>query len=207
MISLISIDPASNTERENYKFLIGSSIIPRPIAFVTTLSEEGILNGAPFSYFNIVSSNPPMISLSIQRSEGRQKDTARNMIHASEFVVHIVDEQNVEKVNQTAASLPSNQSEVELVNLTPVDSLIISVPGVKEAKIRMECTLEHSFELAGDSSAPGCDLIIGKVVQFHVDKEIYENGRIDPKGLKAVSRLAGTNYAKIGEIFSIERPK
>ncbi len=76
---MLSIDPASLSERENYKFLIGS-IIPRPIAFVTTLSKDGILNGAPFSYFNIVSSNPPMISLSIQRREGQPKDTARNII-------------------------------------------------------------------------------------------------------------------------------
>ena len=79
---MLSIDPDKITERENYKFLIGS-IIPRPIAFVTTLSEDGVINGAPFSYFNIVSSNPPMISLSIQRSEGRQKDTARNIIESS----------------------------------------------------------------------------------------------------------------------------
>lgn len=205
MISLLSIDPANNTERENYKFLIGS-IIPRPIAFVTTVSKVGILNGAPFSYFNIVSSNPPMISLSIQRSSESQKDTARNIIESKEFVVHIVDEQNVEKVNMTAASLPPDQSEIELAKLTPVDSLKVSVPGVKEAKIRMECSLEHSLELGG-SDSPGCDFIIGKVVQFHIDSDIYENGRIDPRGLAAVSRLAGTNYAKIGEIFSMERPK
>jgi flavin reductase (DIM6/NTAB) family NADH-FMN oxidoreductase RutF len=205
MISLLSIDPASNTERENYKFLIGS-IIPRPIAFVTTLSKDGVLNGAPFSYFNIVSSNPPMISLSIQRSEGRQKDTARNIIDSKEFVIHIVDEQNVEKINKTAANLPPDKSEVELAKLTPVDSEKISVPGVKEAKIRMECILEHSLVLGG-SDSPGCDHIIGKVVQFHIENSIYENGRIDPKVLAAVSRLAGTNYAKIGEIFSIERPK
>jgi flavin reductase (DIM6/NTAB) family NADH-FMN oxidoreductase RutF len=205
MISLLSIDPANNTERENYKFLIGS-IIPRPIAFVTTVSKDGILNGAPFSYFNIVTSNPPMVSLSIQRTSGNQKDTARNIIESKEFVVHIVDEQNVEKVNMTAASLPSDQSEIELAKLTPVKSVKIAVPGVKEAKIRMECSLEHSLELGGLNS-PGCDLIIGKVVQFHIDSDIYENGRIDANGLAAVSRLAGTNYAKIGEIFSIERPK
>jgi flavin reductase (DIM6/NTAB) family NADH-FMN oxidoreductase RutF len=205
LISLLSIDPVTNTERENYKFLIGS-IVPRPIAFVTTQSKDGILNGAPFSYFNIVSSNPPMISLSIQRNSGRQKDTARNIIESKEFVVHIVDEQNVEKVNMTAASLPPEQSEIELAKLTPVDSVKISVPGVKEAKIRMECSLEHSIELGGMDS-PGCDFIIGKVVQFHIASDIYENGRIDPRGLAAVSRLAGTNYAKIGEMFSIERPK
>jgi flavin reductase (DIM6/NTAB) family NADH-FMN oxidoreductase RutF len=202
---LLSIDPSKNTERENYKFLIGS-IVPRPIAFVTTLSDEGIVNGAPFSYFNIVSSNPPMISLAIQRSAGRQKDTARNIIGLKEFVVHVVDEDNVEEINKTAASLPPNESEIELANLTLVESVKISAPGVKEAKIRMECILEQSLELGGQDS-PGVDLIIGKVIQFHIEEEIYEKGRIDPIGLKAVSRLAGTNYAKIGEIFSIERPK
>ncbi|MDR4947487.1 flavin reductase family protein [Neobacillus cucumis] len=201
---MLSIDPSSMSERDNYKFLIGS-IIPRPIAFVTTKSKDGVLNGAPFSYFNIVSSNPPMISLSIQRSSGRQKDTARNIFESKEFVVHIVDEQNVEKINITAANLPPDESEIELANLTPVESVKISVPGVKEAKIRMECSLEHSLELGG-TDTPGCDLIIGKIVQFHIESDIYENGRIDPRGLAAVSRLAGNYYAKIGEIFKIERP-
>ncbi|MEH7331792.1 flavin reductase family protein [Neobacillus drentensis] len=202
---MLSIDPASLSERENYKFLIGS-IIPRPIAFVTTISKDGVLNGAPFSYFNIVSSNPPMISLSIQRSSGRQKDTARNIMESKEFVIHIVDDLNVEKINKTAANLPPDESEIELANLTPVKSERISVPGVKEAKIRMECSMEHSFELGG-SNTPGCDFIIGKVVQFHIENDIYEKGRIDPRGLGAVSRLAGNYYAKIGEIFEIERPK
>lgn len=205
MISLLSIDPASLSERENYKFLIGS-IIPRPIAFVTTSSKDGVLNGAPFSYFNIVSSNPPMISLSIQRPSGRQKDTARNIIESKEFVVHIVDEQNVEKINKTAANLPPEESEIELAHLSPVESVKISVPGIKEAKIRMECSLEHSLELGGTETL-GCDFIIGKVVQFHIEEDIYENGRINPRGLAAVSRLAGNYYAKIGEIFDIERPQ
>ncbi|MBS4201710.1 flavin reductase family protein [Bacillus sp. FJAT-49732] len=202
---MLSVDPNTNTERENYKLLIGS-IIPRPIAFVTTLSGDGVLNGAPFSYFNIVSSNPPMISLSIQRSGGKQKDTARNILQKKEFVVHIVDEKNVEIINKTAANLPPHESEVELAELTPVESTKITVPGVKQAKIRMECILEHSLEL-GDNESPGCDLIIGKVIQFHVEDDLYENGRIDARGLAAVSRLAGANYAKIGEIFEIERPK
>jgi flavin reductase (DIM6/NTAB) family NADH-FMN oxidoreductase RutF len=137
---------------------------------------------------------------------GRQKDTARNIIESKEFVVHVVDEQNVERINKTAANLPPDQSEIELAHLTPIESLKIKVPGVKEAKIRMECRLEHSIEIGGLES-PGCDLIIGKVVQFHIENDLYENGRIDPKGLAAVSRLAGNYYAKIGEIFEIERPK
>ncbi|ULT57708.1 flavin reductase family protein [Neobacillus drentensis] len=202
---MITIDPSQNTERENYKFLIGS-IIPRPIAFVTSISNEGVLNGAPFSYFNIVSANPPMISLAIQRSGGKQKDTARNIIGTKEFVVHIVDEQNVELINKTAASLPPDQSEIDLAQLTPVKSDKISTPGVKEAKVRMECTLEQALELGGEDS-PGCDFIIGRIVQFHIESSLYQSGRIDPKGLAAVSRLAGNNYAKIGEIFEIERPQ
>jgi flavin reductase (DIM6/NTAB) family NADH-FMN oxidoreductase RutF len=199
MSIVISIDPLSNTERDNYKLLVGS-IIPRPIAFVTTLSEEGVLNGAPFSYFNIVSSNPPMISLSIQHSAGTPKDTARNILAAKEFVVHIVDRQNVEQINRTAAPLAPDQSEVTWAGLTPVDSSIISVPGVKEAKVRIECRLEKALEF------PGFELIIGKVVQFHIDEAIYDQGRIDPVQLAAVSRLAGNNYAAIGEVFTIERP-
>src|SRR3954454_21345805 len=202
---MLSIDPMKNTERENYKLLIGS-IIPRPIAFVTSISQDGVLNGAPFSYFNIVSSNPPLLSVSIQRSGGKQKDTARNILETKEFVIHIVDDLNVDQINQTAASLPPDQSEISLANLTPIESMQISVPGVKEAKVRFECKLEHSVELGGVDT-PGTDLIIGKIVQVHIDEKIYENGRIDPIGLGAVSRLAGTNYAKIGEIFSIERPK
>ena len=202
---MLSIDPTKNTERENYKLLIGS-IIPRPIAFVTSISQDGVLNGAPFSYFNIVSSNPPLVSVSIQRSGGKQKDTARNILETKEFVIHVVDDLNVDQINQTAASLPPDQSEISLANLTPIESTRISVPGVKEAKVRFECKLEHSIELGGVDT-PGTDLIIGKIVQVHIDEKIYENGRIDPVGLGAVSRLAGTNYAKVGEIFSIERPK
>ncbi len=201
---MISISPKENSERDNYKLLIGS-IIPRPIAFVTTQSETGIVNGAPFSYFNIVSSNPPMVSLAIQRPTDQLKDTARNIYATQEFVVHIVDDKNVAKINETAASLPPSESEIEQAQLTLVPSTEISVPGVKEAKVRMECRLVQAIPLGGEG--PGSDLFIGEVIQFHVDEDIYEKGRIDPIGLAAVSRLAGTNYAKIGEIFSIERPK
>jgi flavin reductase (DIM6/NTAB) family NADH-FMN oxidoreductase RutF len=201
---MISIDASKNTERENYKLLIGS-IIPRPIAFVTSISKEGVVNGAPFSYFNIVAANPPMVSIAIQRPSGRQKDTARNIIENQEFVIHIVDQQNVDKINQTAASLPPDQSEIDFVDLTLVNSEKISVPGVEEAKIRMECKLEHCLKI-GENDSPGSDLIIGRVLQIHIDESIYFDGKIDPAKLGAVSRLAGNDYAKIGEIFTIERP-
>ncbi|MBM7665451.1 flavin reductase (DIM6/NTAB) family NADH-FMN oxidoreductase RutF [Solibacillus kalamii] len=199
------IDPKQISERENYKFLIGS-IIPRPIAFVTSISEDGVVNAAPFSFFNIVSSNPPMISVSIQRKKGEPKDTARNIRAKEQFVVHIVDTENVEQVNKTAANLPPDESEIAVAGLSLVMSEKIDVPGVKEAKVRLECVLEKALELGGDDENAGCDLIVGKVVYYHIEESLYEDGRIDPKGLGAISRLAGNDYAKIGEQFTIERP-
>ena len=202
---MLSFDPTINTERENYKLLIGS-IVPRPIAFVTSVTKDGTINAAPFSYFNVVSSNPPMVSIAIQRNNGVPKDTARNIIENKEFVVHIVDEQNVEEVNATAASLPPEESEIKRTNLSLVDSESISVPGVKEAKVRFECTLEQAITLDNDGETV-TDLLIGKVVHYHIDEQIYENGKINHHTLGAVSRLAGSDYAKIGNTFSIERPK
>jgi len=202
---MIGLDSAALSEREGYKLLIGS-IVPRPIAFVTTLSQDGVLNAAPFSYFNIVSSNPPMVSVSVQRRNGEPKDTARNAMETGEFVVHVADESNIAKINETAANLPPVESEVALAGLTPVASAKVAVPGVAEAKIRMECVLERSIPLGGEEGAPACDLLIGRVVYFHLDEAVYENGHIDPVKLAPVSRLAGSSYAKLGETFSIERP-
>ncbi|MFC0272664.1 flavin reductase family protein [Metabacillus herbersteinensis] len=203
---MLSINPSSLAEKDNYKILTGS-IIPRPIAFITSLSEEGVLNGAPFSYFNIVSSNPPLISVSIQRKDGNRKDTSRNIIRNGELVVHITDETNVEKINVTSGNFPSSESEIEIADLTPIESVKISVPGIKEAKIRMECIVEKYLELGGHDEAPACELFICRVVQYHLQKDLYEKGRINQEKLGAVSRLAGHDYAKIGEVFSIKRPK
>lgn len=205
-MSMRTIDPLTQTERENYKLLTGS-IIPRPVAFVTTLSEEGTINGAPFSYFNIVTADPPMISISVQRKNGLPKDTARNAMYQKEFVVHITDEENVEKINQTAESLPPSESEIEKAGLTVAPSEVIRVPGVREAKFRMECVLEAAYPLGGTESAPSCDLIIGRVVRFHVAESIIDHGRIDADELQPVSRLAGSHYSKLGQLFSLERPE
>ncbi|GGH32021.1 flavin reductase family protein [Paenibacillus segetis] len=203
---MLSIDPNNQSERDNYKLLIGS-IIPRPIAMVTTVSNSGVLNAAPFSYFNIVTANPPLISVSVQRKQGALKDTSRNAIESGAFVVHISDESYIQGINTTAANLAPDESEVMLAGLTPIASEVISVPGLAEAKIRMECLLEQAIPLGGTEDAPATDLLIGRVVRFHVDESLYHNGHIDPEKLQPVSRLAGANYSKLGEIFSIERPE
>ncbi|MDR6883345.1 flavin reductase family protein [Bacillus sp. 3255] len=200
-----AIDPSSQTERENYKLLIGS-IIPRPVAFVTTLSSEGVLNAAPYSYFTIVTADPPMIAVSVQRKQGERKDTSRNAIEKGEFVVHISDESYIGQINQAAAPLPPDQSEVAATGLTPVASVKIAVPGIAEANIRMECVLEQAIPLGGTEGTPTADLLIGRVVQFHIADRLYDGGHINARELKPVSRLAGSFYAKLGEQFVMERP-
>ncbi|WNR47159.1 flavin reductase family protein [Paenibacillus roseipurpureus] len=202
---MIAIDPSTQSERDNYKLLIGS-IIPRPIAFVTTLSKEGVLNAAPFSYFTIVTANPPMVAVSVQRKGGVRKDTSRNAVDSGEFVVHISDESYIDAINQTAAALPPDESEVALAGLTPAPSSRLAVPGIAEASIRMECVLEQAIPLGGTADAPAADLLIGRVVYMHIDDAIYEDGHIDPQKLMPVSRLAGSSYAKLGEMFAIDRP-
>lgn len=201
---MIKILPNSISERDNYKLLIGS-VIPRPIAFVTSQSEKKIVNAAPFSFFNIVSSNPPMLSVSIQRKAGEMKDTARNIKATKQFVLHIVDDATVAEINKTAANLPADESEIELTNLTLVPSSEIDVPAIQESKIRFECELVQAIEL-GDGDNIGCDLIIGRILAYHFDEAVYMEGKIDPHTLNAISRLAGNDYARIGDIFTIERP-
>ncbi|KMK78159.1 flavin reductase family protein [Alkalihalobacillus pseudalcaliphilus] len=200
-----SIDPSTLTEKEKYKFLIGS-VIPRPIAFITTLAEDGTLNAAPFSYFNIVSAEPARLSVAINRKKGQTKDTAAHILSKKEFVIHIVDSTNVEKVNLTAEALPRNQSEVEKVGLAAIPSVKISVPALLEAKVRFECVLEHHLPLEGETGEIGTDLIIGKVVHFHIQDDLYENGRIDRVKLDAVGRLAGNDYTHVNNQFTLKRP-
>jgi flavin reductase (DIM6/NTAB) family NADH-FMN oxidoreductase RutF len=208
---MISIDPSTQTDRENYNLLVGS-IIPRPIALVTTLSQAGVLNAAPYSYFSIIASQPPLISISVQRKQGVMKDTSRNALEKGSFVVHITDESIIHMVNETAANLSPDESEVERAGFTPIASEMIDVPGLQEAKIRMECLLERAIQLGGSSNGdneqpPACDLLIGRVVRFHFDEDIYEDGHINPDKLNPMSRLAGIDYAKLGKRISVERPE
>lgn len=196
---MISINFELLENKEQYKLLIGS-VVPRPIAFVTTLSDKHVLNGAPFSYFNVVSSEPPLLSISIRKEGNEPKDTLRNILAKKQFVIHIVSENYLEQVNQSSFAYHSEVSEVEVTKLTRIESSIIDVPGVKEAKIRFECILETSLDLEGSV------LIIGRVVYAHFDESVYEQGKINLKALDPISRLAGNNYGKIGDIITLKRP-
>lgn len=202
---MVHFSPEEISERENYKFLIGS-IIPRPIALITSVSGDEVLNIAPFSYFNIVTSNPPIVSVALQRKNGEMKDTTRNLLENKEAVIHIVDTKNVNDANETAANLTADESELEHTNFTVIPSETVSTPSLKETKIRFEVELyEHVLvENEGEAAA---DLLLLKIKQYHIEDALYHEGRIDPDGLGAVSRLAGHDYAEIGRIFTKVRPQ
>ncbi|HEI7998056.1 TPA: flavin reductase family protein [Staphylococcus aureus] len=202
---MYTFDAQSLTARENYKLLIGS-IIPRPIAFVTTLNQDASVNAAPFSFFNIVNNHPPMIAIAVQRAGGKRKDTALNIERTGDFVVHITDEDNVQDINETAAPLAYGDSELSRTELSLLTSTTIKTPGIKDAKMRFECKLSQMI-LLGDV-LDGADLIIGEIVTYHIDDSIYEGDfKINPQALQAVSRLAGNDYAKLWGIFTIKRPE
>ncbi|OKP99719.1 flavin reductase family protein [Paenibacillus sp. P46E] len=195
------IKASEQTAHDNYKLLIGS-IIPRPIAFVTSMNEHGVVNAAPFSFFNIVNDEPPMIMIScVRKATGEMKHTASNILVNGEFVVHIVDEDNVGAINHTSINAPEGISEVELAGLTPIPGQMIRVPRIEECRIAMECRLVRHVELGH------CDMLVGEVLCFYIEDELIQGGRIDAAKLKPVSRLAGASYAAIGRTFELERPQ
>lgn len=201
---MLQFDPTQLTERENYKLLIGS-VIPRPVAIITTLSETDVLNIAPFSYFNIVSTRPAILSVSVQRKNGKMKDTTRNLLAKQEAVIHVLDQKNVADANQTAAQLPAEISELTVSNFTTTASTTIRVPGLIEAKVRFETKLCQHIPIQQEDTIVA-DLLLLEIKHYHLSETIYHDGRIDPRELAVVSRLAGNAYAAIGEIFEIERP-
>src|SRR5690554_6884234 len=203
---MIKINPNKISKKENYK-LLSASVVPRPIAFVTTLNDDNSLNGAPFSFFTVLTAKPPLVMLSILRKDGGiMKDTARNILRTKEYVIHLTTMDNIEKINITAALLDPNVSEVDLAKLTKVKSQLIKTPGVMEAKIRFEVTLDKHIEL-GDDNEITADLLIGRVRLYHLDSDIYQNSYINFENLRPIGRLAGNSFLTKDGFKEIIRPK
>ena len=187
-----------------YKLMIGS-ITPRPIAFVSTKSKDGIYNVAPYSFFTGVSVDPPAIGFTpIVTARGKTRDSRNNIEENKEFVVNIVSEEFVTKMNDCAVDVPASVDEFNISGLTPCLSEILDVPRVKEAKVSMECKLLH-FLTVSDKPMGGT-FIIGEVLCFHVNDEIVDNYRINEKLLQTVGRMGGDNYCRTNDIFELERP-
>ncbi|SFB29386.1 NADH-FMN oxidoreductase RutF, flavin reductase (DIM6/NTAB) family [Flavobacterium swingsii] len=200
----MEFDPESLEQSAIYKLLTGA-VIPRPIGWISSISEDGILNLAPFSFFNAVGDDPPHVMFSTVRGNNTNKDTLNNVLATKQFVVNMVTEDLVERMNTTSQPVPSNESEFDLANLTPIASTKVKPPRVKESPITMECELVHHYTLENHKYG-GATMIIGRIVMFHIDESVLlDNYKINIDTYKPVARLAGSNYSKLGEIFSIKR--
>lgn len=201
---MINIDPQEHTPANIYRLMVGA-IVPRPIAFVSTIGCDGVLNLAPFSFFTGIGANPPVVCFSPTRtSDGRRKDTLANIEATREFVVNIVSEDFKEQMNACSADFPPEVDEFAVSGLTPVPSDLVRPPRVKESRIQMECRLLQTVHV---SVRPlGGSLVIGEVVRFHIDDALLDNYKIDPDKLGAIGRMGGPTYCRTTDRFDMPRP-
>ncbi len=198
------IKPNDLAERDRYKFLIGS-ILPRPIAWVSTMDKAGNLNLAPFSYFTVGATDPMTLIFCPQRigKDGRKKDTWRNIEAVPEFVVNLTNEETAEQMNLTATLLPPDQSEFEWAGVTPAPSSMISVPYVAESPVAFECRLRQIVTI-GEGTGGGA-AIFGEVQCVHIRDDIYVDSYVRLEALKPIGRLAGTGYTRVTDTFDMVR--
>lgn len=202
-----TIDTATTSWVDNYRRLT-EVVIPRPIALVATVDPDGVTNLAPFSFFTVVSSNPPFIAFAphLAGRNGSKKDTLRNVEQVGEFTVSVVTEEIAERVNSCAAPLPYGDSEFEHSGLTPLPAGRVKAPLVAESPASLECTLEE-IRTYGDEGGAG-SLIIGRVVLMHLDPEVRDpvEGRVLPERLRAVGRMGGSLWCRTRDTFPLARP-
>jgi flavin reductase (DIM6/NTAB) family NADH-FMN oxidoreductase RutF len=183
------------------------SIVPRPIAWVSTISPSGIPNVAPFSYFAAVSGSPPTLCFSSSRRAGVEKDTVVNIRANRQFVVNVVDEATALAMNVTSEDFPPEVDEFAAGNLTVAESNLVAAPHVAEAAIAMECHLNQIVDIGGER--PTTALVIGEVVAWHIRDELFDaaSGNVDVEKLHAIGRLNGDWYTRTRHLFEMARPR
>ncbi|MFL3005898.1 MAG: flavin reductase family protein [Candidatus Neomarinimicrobiota bacterium] len=198
-------DPAEHPFSETHKLMIGS-IVPRPIALVSTTSNNGINNLAPFSYFNGVCSRPPTIMFAPARRgwDGKEKDTLINIRDTKEFSINIVSEDIGEKMVKCSTDYEKEIDEYSESGLSPLPSKKIKPPIVSESKISLECILNQIVQIGKDDAGSGF-IVIGTIILFHIDDEVYDNGRIILDKLQPLGRVAGNGYVRSTNAFDIMR--
>ena len=191
---------------EGFNRVLTGVVVPRPIAFVSTISNSGNVNLSPYSFFNAVSYDPPLIIFSSSKftSDGKLKDSLSNIEQNGEFVVNIVNENIVEAMNKTAAEYPEDVNEFDVANLTQIDSDLVKPPRLSESPVNMECKLERIITLGTEAHPQG--LVIGEIIQLHIDDQIISGHRINHEKLKPVGRLAGNMYTHTNDVFELMRP-
>ena len=204
----MNVRPEQLSYREWYRILI-SSVGPRPIAWVSTLSKEGQPNLAPFSFFNAFSGKPPMLGFSpgLRRSESGStlKDTLRNVRDTGEFVVNVVTFDLAEVMNLTSGEYDPSVNEFALAKLEMRASEIVKPPQVAASPVNFECKLDRIVEVGRE--APSGSLVIGEIVSAHISETVMKEGRLDPDTLDLVGRMGGNQYSRTTERFELERPK
>lgn len=198
----MQFDPAEMSIRDIYQLLV-QLVVPRPIAWVSTISDDGVTNLAPFSFFNAVGANPPTLMFCpVNRRDGSFKDSLSNVIDTGEFVVNVVSYDLGDAMVQTAAEFDQEISEFEVVGIESVAAEKVKPPRVADSLAQFECRSNRVIHLA-DGPA-GANIVIGDIVQIHVsDTVIKEPGKIDPEKLDAIGRMGGASYTRTGERFEL----
>ena len=197
----MQINPKEISPKNMYKLLTGT-VVPRPIAWVSTISGEGIFNLAPYSFANAIGAAPPLVLFCGGRPSGKDKDTVSNVLATGEFVYNVVSFGNLEGMNRSATALPAHVDEFEFAELTPVPSTLVKAPRVKESLVNFECTLEHTYTTEGG----GTTIVIGRIVYLHIaDEVLLDDYKIDMTALDPLGRLAGPSYTRTRDQVHIDR--
>lgn len=190
--------PASDLNPEQTYRLMSGIIVPRPIAWISSVNAHGVVNLAPFSCYTFVSNQPPMIGVNIGRKAGQRKDTGRNIMENGHFVVNIADETLLDPLHESAQEHPPEVSEADLLGLPVIPGVEVATPRLSAAPISLECRL-HSVTPFGNT---GAEFFVGEVVMFHIREGLMQDGKIDTATLRPICRIGGPNYASLGEIIT-----
>lgn len=201
----MQLDTATSPLLDNFQALLGV-VAPRPIAWVTTLGPGGIVNLAPFSFFNAFGSNPPVVVFSpTTKRDGSKKDTLRNIEALGECVVNVAVDSLAQQVNLSSREVPPDQSEVELTGLSTVPSVKVKPPRLAESPASLECVVRQILNVGGKPLS--ANLVICEVVMIHIaDRVLDDKGKIDPRKMQAIARLGGDYYCRSTDLFELKRP-
>ncbi|MDH4147500.1 MAG: flavin reductase family protein [Acidimicrobiia bacterium] len=198
-----TFDVADLSQPEVYKLTLGI-VAPRPIGWIGTVDRQGRPNLGPYSFFNAVATNPPVVLYSVAITDGVGKHSLTNAEETGEFTASLVSRDIVEAMNQSAAHLPAGESEFDFAGLTPAPSDIVKAPWVAEAKAAMECKVQRIITLGNAPIQHG--VVFGEIVRFHVADDLLDGTRIRPDRLDAVGRMGGLTYTGATDLFDLVRP-
>ncbi|KAJ3163810.1 hypothetical protein HDU88_006303 [Geranomyces variabilis] len=204
----VSIDPTQLAKPDCYKFLI-SAVVPRPIALVSTIdSATGVVNVAPYSYFNVVCHDPPTLMISVNAGRAGQKDTLRNLLSTPNLVINTFNEWIAESANHTTTPYPAHESELGPSGLTPIPSDLVAPPRIAESAVSFECRVANINMLCNADGKQTAAVVLCTVVKVHVKEGVYdqEKGVVEMEKYKPLSRLGGVMYGRTVEGFELHRP-